>query len=280
MLSLNKNHTEIDLIQVNATALNIIRLDQNDPFVCGNKWLKLSLNITDQHERYATFGGPHSNHLHAFSYACKLLNKPHFVFVRGIGPKDTPTLIDIQNNQGQIIRLSKKDYAQKHDTQMQQRWQNLYGDMAFIPEGGDNELAKQGCQKWFSSLNLPDNAIVGVSIGTGCTFTGFARALKQNQTLVGLPAFYAHQPMIDELLASDTKGTLKILNAQNHERFAKMDDQQLNQMLAFEDQHKILLEPVYTGKTLFRLVEHYSKQESRPIYFIHTGGLQGRRATL
>ena len=264
--------------RLNGQGVNIIRLDQNDPFVCGNKWLKLSKNINDQYPRYATFGGPHSNHLHAFSFACKQLNKQHVVFVRGIGPKDTPTLLDIQKNNGLIVRLSKNDYAKKHEESMQQRWKNLYGDMHFIPEGGNNQNAIDACANWYSSLNLPENAIVGVSIGTGCTFKGIAQALSHSHLLVGLPAFYMHDSMQNELLDIDTNGQLQILNAQKQERFAKMDVTQWNQMLEFEAHTQILLDPVYTGKTLFRFINHYQSNCDRPIYFIHTGGLQGRRA--
>jgi len=270
--------TAIDQVDVNGQVVNIIRLDQNDPFVCGNKWLKLSQNITDETDRYATFGGPHSNHLHAFSYACKQLNKSHVVFVRGIGPKDTPTLLDIQKNNGLIVRLSKKDYAKKHEELMQQRWKNLYGDMVFIPEGGNNENAVNACAAWYSTLNLPESAIVGVSIGTGCTFTGLAQALHHSHTLMGLPAFYMHELMQDELLKTSSEGQLQILNAQKQERFAKMNLTQWNHMLAFEANTQIMLEPVYTGKTLFRFIDHFQDSCDRPIYFIHTGGLQGRRA--
>ncbi|MCJ8314984.1 MAG: hypothetical protein HRU38_23000 [Saccharospirillaceae bacterium] len=269
--------TQIDQVDINGQIINIIRLDQNDPFVCGNKWLKLSLNITEESNRYATFGGPHSNHLHAFSYACKQLNKQHVVFVRGIGPKDTPTLLDIQKNNGLIVRLSKKDYAKKQQQLMQQRWKNIYGEMSFIPEGGNNQNAVNACASWYRSLNLPENAIVAVSIGTGCTFTGIANALHKHTTLVGLPAFYMHEQMQSELLESTSLGELHILNAQKQERFAKMDLIQWNQMLAFEAKTQILLDPVYTGKTLFRFIKHYQDTCNRPLYFIHTGGLQGRR---
>ena len=277
MLKKLDNVTPIDQVDINGQSINIIRLDQNDPFICGNKWLKLSQNLSKDVSRYATFGGPHSNHLHAFSHACKQLNKQHVVFVRGIGPKDTPTLLDIQKNNGLIVRLSKKDYAKKHDEFMQQRWKNLYGEMVFIPEGGNNQNAVNACSSWYASLKLPENAIVGVSIGTGCTFSGIAGALHKHTTLVGLPAFFMHEQMQSELLQSASNGELIILNAQKQERFAKMNVTQWNHMLAFEAKTQILLDPVYTGKTLFRFINHFQDTCHRPIYFIHTGGLQGRR---
>jgi len=63
-------------------------------------------------------------------------------------------------------------------------------------------------------------------------------------------------------------------------RFAKMPAELMIFIHDFEMQYNIPLDPVYTGKVMFKLSKMikagYFNSEDR-ILFIHTGGLQGKR---
>ncbi len=77
----------------------VLRLDQIDPLISGNKWFKLAPHLAAAGEAGArgiiSLGGAHSNHLHALAAAGKRFGFATVGLLRG-HPQDTPTVLDLQ----------------------------------------------------------------------------------------------------------------------------------------------------------------------------------------
>ena len=261
--------------------VNMLRLDQIHPTISGNKWLKLALTMHKAQQdglHVASFGGPYSNHLHAFSYAASAMRLSHTVFVRGLGCKNSRTLEDIRANAGQVVRLSRRDYAKKHLPAQQARWRDLYGEFSFIPEGGNSALGVAGVQQWLVAQNLPAEAQIAVSVGSGCTLQGLLQGLTSKQHVFALPAYFLQAEQWQTWQAWPNSQQMTLINAPQSDRFAQLTLQQKQQIQLFKQQQAIALDPVYTGKTWFRWLDFIQRNKAlqqKPLYFLHTGGLQG-----
>ena len=62
--------------------------------------------------------------------------------------------------------------------------------------------------------------------------------------------------------------------------YAKVNEELLHFMEQIEQDHGLLLDPVYTGKALYGIFDMIKKDQFKKgtrLLFIHTGGLQGRK---
>ncbi|PYA96652.1 1-aminocyclopropane-1-carboxylate deaminase, partial [Pseudomonas aeruginosa] len=91
---------ELDWLQRAGVELALLRLDQADPLISGNKGFKLAPHLALAREQgldgLISLGGAHSNHLHAlagagarFGFRCVGLLRGHEV--------DTPTVRDLRS---------------------------------------------------------------------------------------------------------------------------------------------------------------------------------------
>ncbi|HAK12115.1 MAG TPA: hypothetical protein DCO78_09200, partial [Chitinophagaceae bacterium] len=75
---------------------DVLRLDELDPVISGNKWFKLRYYLAAAKAEGATeiitFGGPYSNHVAATAFACKLAGLLAHACIRAYQPFTTPTL--------------------------------------------------------------------------------------------------------------------------------------------------------------------------------------------
>jgi 1-aminocyclopropane-1-carboxylate deaminase len=92
---------ELDWLTRAGIEVAILRLDQIDPLISGNKWFKLveHLKAADRAgaQGVISLGGAHSNHLHALAAAGKRLGFETVGLLRG-HPQQTPTVSDCRRS--------------------------------------------------------------------------------------------------------------------------------------------------------------------------------------
>ncbi len=290
-----------------ALCVSILRTDKTDPLISGNKWYKLKYSLQDaQQQGYTTllsFGGPYSNHLHALAGAGK---KHHFKTIGIIRGEEhypfNPTLADLKTLGMQLYYINRKDYRRKHEPEfirhLLERLQTEHflskqESVYVIPEGGTNTLAIKGAAE-ITEL-IPNNTdYVCVACGTGGTIAGIIHGLNKKHShtkVVGFPALKGAQFLeqeINKLLKLPPLSVQTVQTQNNWELvynyhfggFGKMTPELARFIIEFEQKHSIPLDPIYTGKMMYGIVElinnNYFPPHSR-ILIIHSGGLQGRR---
>lgn len=270
---------ELDGLKEKEIELWIKREDWLHPYISGNKFRKLKYNLLQnpQTPGFITFGGAYSNHLLAVAYAGCLFQKPTVGIVRGEELyevwKDNPTLLQAAKFGMQFIFVDRTSYQNKD---ILKEGYAEYASYTWIPEGGTNELAIKGCKE----ILTEDDAlfdVISCAVGTGGTIAGLIQSAKNYQKIMGFPALKG------DFLAKDIR---KFVTSQNWELvsdyhfggYGKTTDELIGWLNEFYRQTKIPLDPLYTGKMMFGIVDLIQKQYFPPktkILCIHTGGLQG-----
>lgn len=93
------------------------RDDRSHPFISGNKWRKLAA-LSNIHDRgivpscIMSFGGGHSNHLHALGYWCYRRHIPFAAIVRGHYQQSmTTTLRDLIQWNSHLVFVTKQQFS-------------------------------------------------------------------------------------------------------------------------------------------------------------------------
>ncbi|MBT0809963.1 pyridoxal-phosphate dependent enzyme [Litoribacter ruber] len=260
------------------------RLDLVHPFISGNKFYKLKYNLekakSENHHTVLTFGGAFSNHIQATAVAAKLSEIKSIGIIRGEKPKKlNPTLERALENGMELYFISRESYRMKADPIFLESLKERFGDFFHIPEGGTNDLAIQGTSEILTEEDLRAD-IIATSIGTGGTLAGLVKAAKKHQQVWGFSA-----------LKGDFMGEefRNLLNAQviNHSceytiftdyhfgGYAKHNKVLLEFIEYFYRSFGIPLDPIYTGKMLYGVLDQCEGLENKTILCLHTGGLQG-----
>ena len=100
--------------------LDLLRIDQLDPLISGNKWYKLKYNILRAHQQnkktIISFGGAWSNHIHALASAGNRLGIKTIGVIRGERSENlSATLVDAQQLGMQLHFVSRADYRCKDE---------------------------------------------------------------------------------------------------------------------------------------------------------------------
>lgn len=257
--------------------------------ISGNKYRKLKYNIiqakTKGKKVLLTFGGAFSNHISAVAAAGKEHNLKTIGIIRGdeLGIDLEKTLennatLKFAHDCGMQFKfVSRTEYREKKTEEFIGKLRNEFGDFYLIPEGGTNELAIKGCEE---ILNLETEKFdyICVAVGTGGTISGLINSAKKHQKIIGFPALKGI------FLTSEIKKYVKqtdnwSLNIDYHfGGYAKTSDELIRFINQFKKETNIPLDPIYTGKLLFGIVDVINKGEfekGTKILAIHTGGLQG-----
>ena len=271
------------------------RLDKIHPLASGNKYYKLKPNLhyakKQGFKRLLSFGGAYSNHIHALALFAQSRGFQSIGIIRGEAEyANNPTLQDAQQAGMLLQFVDRKTYRQRHDETCLKQLQQKYPDAYIIPEGGSNTLALSGCAEFMQEINNSLKAdVVTVACGTGATLAGISSALQHKQRAVG------YAILKDSTLQQRLKKFLQDAANQHpgnnfnkpyqikpaaYGGYAKINRDILKFILDWLDQTGILLDPVYTGKMAYALMQEI-KQGKIPkdtrICMIHSGGLQGWR---
>ncbi|MGK0499239.1 MAG: 1-aminocyclopropane-1-carboxylate deaminase [Oceanicoccus sp.] len=290
------------LIQQQQLSLSVLRLDQLSADGAGNKHFKLLNNIafakTNGYRSLLSFGGAYSNHIHALAVA----GKNHELATIGVirGEPSQPLNATLQDAVAQGMHLhyvSRTEYRQRHQPEFQQQLAAQFKQSFIIPEGGSNSLGVKGCQHIVEHIQhrLADTYdVIALPCGTGATLAGVAAACADSKQVLGFSvlknAHYMEQDIAAWLaaLAADSDIEPQKVQEKNwrveHDYhcggYAKLSDDLLRFMHQFESDYAIPLEPVYSAKMFYGLMQMIEKKRfaaGSQIVAIHTGGLQGRR---
>lgn len=271
----------------------VLRLDQTDSVVSGNKWFKLKYNLLQARESgrsaVLSFGGAYSNHIHALAKAGFLMGIQTIGVIRG-EPEyaNNPTLQDAIEWGMKLQFVDRKTYRRRHDTDYQELLSKTFDDPVIIPEGGSNSLAIKGCAEILSDELLrriqPDQIVL--PCGTGGTLAGVCVA-NPELNILGIPvlkeADFLYQDirnLIQDAGMEDSDNWQLDLEG-HYGGYAKADSSLIAFIQQMNSLYHLPLEQVYTGKMLMRLMERIDAglyPEGSSILALHTGGLQGTRS--
>lgn len=262
--------------------LSIKRDDLIHPFISGNKWRKLKYNLikaqSSAKTHLVTFGGAFSNHLLATAAAGAKFKFKTTAFVRG--EEADNQVLDLCKLFGMhLIFVSREAYKNKE--QLFEKYFKDDNSSYYIEEGGFGLEAELGCREIISELKQNYNHIF-CSAGTGATAAGIIngnfKESKQSEIHIvpALKGGLALKSEIDSLLIHETP--YHIHDEYHFGGYAKIQASLIDFIKNFVRETGIMIDPVYTAKTLFAIQDLASKNYFAPnatILMIHTGGLFG-----
>ena len=276
---------KIPLSFPNNIELYIKREDLLHPIISGNKFRKLKYNIQEAkrlgHSTLLTFGGAFSNHILAVAGAGAEFGFSTIGVIRGeeIEYKihENPTLLKAQELGMKFYFVSRSDYREKENTNFKEKLQTIFGNFYLIPEGGTNNLAIKGCEEILTKEDKEWFSHVVCSVGTGGTLSGLINSSNKNQYIIGFSSLKGS--FLSDVIRNFVSNNNWEINDEYHfGGYGKVSNELINFLNSFYTQTSIPLDPVYTGKMVFgvldKIKEGYFPENSK-ILIIHTGGLQG-----
>ncbi len=277
--------------------LAVLRLDLIDPALSGNKWFKLAHHLDsaliDGASGLISLGGPHSNHLHALAAAAARYGFTSVGLLRG-HPQATPTVADLKQLGMRLHWLGYAGYRERHQLAFFDRWRERYPNHYCVPEGGGGLAGALGCaplaayvQEKLATVGWADHDGWWIAAGTGTTLAGLVigesgqGARRVYGALAG-PTSHGVEQEVERLTseAGVASPNYRLIDA-SRGGFGRFDADIARFIIETEAAIDLPLEPVYTAKAMMALRLHveggYFQQGARLI-FVHTGGLQGRRA--
>lgn len=264
--------------------LYIKREDLLHPLISGNKFRKLKYNIAqaqkENKKALLTFGGAFSNHILATAAAGKEYDFNTIGVVRGNELKDNyqenSTLSKAEQLGMQFYFIERELYRNKEDESFVKTLKEKFGDFYLVPEGGTNELAIKGCEEILSEDDKEFD-FVCCAVGTGGTISGIINSSQENQEIIGFPALKGDF-LSNDICKFVAKKNWKLILDYHFGGYGKVKPELISFLNQFYEETKIPLDPIYTGKMMFGIVDLIKKgsfpQKSK-ILAIHTGGLQG-----
>jgi len=260
--------------------------------VSGNKWRKLKYNILQAKHLgktgILTFGGAYSNHILATAHACMTHGMKSIAFIRGdeLNPNSN-SILEKCVEWGMDLRfISREEYRIKDDYDYLNELKSEFWSYFIVPEGGKNFFGIIGCQEIIKEIDL-DFDDIWCAIGTATTAIGLSMTIKADQKVHAVPVLSGFNSE-DEIETSlkrqgfgpetkdDVLSNLTFHNDYSFGGYGKTTNELVNFIKMISSQHNLFLDPVYTGKAFYAMVDYYEKNDSttdRTIVFLHTGGL-------
>lgn len=271
----------------------------------GNKVRKLEFVLADALRRGATAvitcGGLHSNHARATAVAAARLGLKCHLVLRGEAPAvwDGNGLIDKLVG-AEVTFITPEQYYGQRDEIMAEKAAELErrGERAYvIPEGASNALGAVGYLQAGDEI-AQDQERMGVrfdavvfAVGSGGTYAGMFLAAKLaglRTRVVGInvcddaPYFVRRiAGIIEEFKAlfgvelEYAPEEIQIIDGYVGLGYAQSRPEELAFICEVARAEGVLLDPVYTGKAMYGLVDQIRQGRFRPgekVLFIHTGG--------
>ena len=274
----------VDIQLSHNITLTVKREDLLHPHISGNKFRKLKYNIQQaKHEGRAallTFGGAYSNHIAATAAAGKEYGFDTIGIIRGeelvnkIG--DNPTLSFAAGCGMKLTFVTREAYRHKAEPDFIKKLKADFGDVYILPEGGTNELAIKGCKEILTPEDAPFTHIC-CAVGTGGTITGIINSGLPHQRVIGFPALKG-EGLLNDITKFARNGNWQLVSDYHFGGYGKVTPELIAFMNDFFEKTGILLDPVYTAKLFFGVIDLARKgwfPANAKVLLIHTGGLQG-----
>ncbi len=257
--------------------------------ISGNKFRKLKYNLTEAQNlgftKLLTFGGAYSNHIAAVAAAGKEFGFETIGVIRGEELQEkyleNPTLKKASENGMQFEFVSRTQYRDKNNAAFLDQLKNKFGDFYLIPEGGTNNLAVKGCKEILTDDDKLFDFIC-CAVGTGGTISGIINSLKPHQKAIGFPALKGDF-LTEDIQKYAENSQWNLVTDYHFGGYAKINEELKQFMKQFFKKYLISLDPVYTSKTFFGVIDLISKGYFKPnskVLIIHTGGLQGLQSNI
>jgi 1-aminocyclopropane-1-carboxylate deaminase len=268
------------------------RDDLLNPDLPGNKARKLKYNLLEArangHTHLLTFGGAYSNHLAAVAAAGRRYGFATTGLVRGEEHQPlNPTLARCVAAGMQLHYLDRTTYRRRAEPEFLAEMLQQFGPAYLLPEGGTNALALRGVAELIEELRQHTSFdAVAVAAGTGGTLAGLALGLADAgyaARAVGVAALKGGDFLradIDALTLAATGQALsnyEVHTGYHFGGYAKLPPELRAFIHQFETDYGVLLDPIYTSKLLFGVVDLIAQGHFAPgstVVAVHTGGLQ------
>ena len=282
---MESNNKKIQIALPNGIELFIKREDLLHPIISGNKFRKLKYNIEEakrlNQTTLLTFGGAFSNHILAVAGAGAEFGFKTIGVIRGeeleSKIQENPTLAKAQELGMQFYFVSRTTYRDKEQPSFISHLHEKYGNFYLVPEGGTNNFAIKGCEEILTDTDKEYFTHIICAVGTGGTISGLINSSSEKQQIIGFSSLKG--AFLSEVIRNFVSKTNWSINDNYHfGGYGKVTDELIQFLNSFYSQTAIPLDPVYTGKMVFGVLDWIEKgyfPENSKILMIHTGGLQG-----
>ena len=282
-------HIVLPELEAKNYQLFIKREDQIHPLVSGNKFRKLKYNLKEALDQkkttLLTFGGAFSNHILATAIAGKSTGFKTIGIIRGdeLGVDlektfaSNSTLRNASKHGMQFDFVSRETYRNKTSIEFTEILQKKYGDFYCIPEGGTNSLAVKGCEEILTKEDSQFDYICSC-VGTGGTISGIINNAKDHQKVLGFTVLKGDFLENEILKYAKKQENWELNNDYHFGGYGKYSDELIHFINRFKSQTDIPLDPIYTGKMMFGVLDMINKKKfpnGSKILIIHSGGIQG-----
>lgn len=275
---------QLPILKEKEVTLVVKREDLLHPFVSGNKYRKLKYNLIEAKNRgndtILTFGGAFSNHIAATAFASAEKGFKSIGVIRGDELEHSwhlnPTL-QKAHEYGMIFKfVTRETYRKKEEVPFILDLKKEFGNFYLVPEGGTNALAIKGCQEIITSEDKQFDFIC-TCVGTGGTVSGLINSSFSNQRVLGFSALKGDF-LKTEIQKMSNNERWDLLTDYHFGGYGKIALELVQFINGFKVQTKIPLDPIYTGKMMYGLLDMVKRDifvKQTKILAIHTGGLQG-----
>jgi 1-aminocyclopropane-1-carboxylate deaminase len=269
----------------NGIELYIKREDLVHPIISGNKFRKLKYNLQEAKrlgcKKLLTFGGAFSNHIVAVAGAGAEFGFETIGIIRGEELQDkiqeNPSLLKAQQFGMQFNFVDRNQYRDKMDPNFLALLTARYGSFYMIPEGGTNELAIRGCEEILTAADKIAFSHICCAVGTAGTLSGIINASNADQQIIGFSSLKGS--FLSEVICNFAQQkNWSVIESYHFGGYGKVTDELIRFLNAFYDKYQVPLDPIYTGKMMFGILDLIQQNYFPPhskIVAIHTGGLQG-----
>ena len=265
------------------------RDDLAHPDLPGNKARKLKYNLLrarDQgHHTLLTFGGAYSNHIAAVATAGRLFGFKTIGLIRGDAPTAgaplNPTLVQATAAGMALHYLDRSSYRRRNEAEFVVEQLAHFGPAYVLPEGGTNALALPGCAELVAEIRQAvDFDALAVAVGTGGTLAGLLTGLAGQQQAVGVAALKngsflrAEIDALTQQAVGQAYANYTLQTDYHFGGYAKYSTDLVKFIANFQQRHGVLLDPIYTGKLLFGVLDLIGQGTFAPgstVVAIHTG---------
>lgn len=282
---MNSFNQKISIDFKNNIELFIKREDQLHSIISGNKLRKLKYNLEEAKRQnkscLLTFGGAFSNHILAVAGAGNEFGFATIGIIRGEELEhkisENPTLLRAQDLGMKFHFVTRSQYRNKEEVTFLDSLKNKFGDFYLVPEGGTNSFAIKGCEEILTASDKSFFTHITCAVGTGGTISGIINSSIEKQQIIGFSSLKGAF-LSDVIRNFVNKTNWNIIGDYHFGGYGKINDELVSFLNLFYNHTSIPLDPVYTGKMVFGVMDLINKGYFLPnskILMIHTGGLQG-----
>lgn len=283
MIPFPENKVAVTQIPVEGNVqLFLKREDIIHPEISGNKYWKLFYNINSyldskpEKPLLITFGGAYSNHISAVAACGNLLKIETLGMIRGeeLAHKwrENPTLKRAHENGMTYKFVTRSQYRNKE--MLAEMMKKTFPDALIIPEGGTSDEAVCGIQHMLNSSTESFDYLCS-AVGTGGTAAGLSRFAGKNQKVLGFAAV-RDESLEEKIFHLSGRQNFELIES-SFGGYGKISEDIIRFINEFRSNYGILLEPLYTGKMMKKLIEMIEADffpSGAKILAFHTGGLQ------